>query len=370
MKVVPFLLLWLPIWAYSADSKAVKTDTPPKSNHLAVLDLVDLADNQPRPEITAALRKALSAGDKWMVFSRDTVLKKMAEYNVDAQQGCNNSQCSFDIGGYTQADYVLYGTATFVAEMQSVTLKLLSISTAKIVWSKVLEFHGADGEKTEALDKTFAAAAEEMSSAKLNVDKDHPRKSLAVLDLSENSLLAKVFFERISTRVYGSQRYDLISPSELSDLLVALDINKYFVVPSLENMIGLGLKLGVGSLIYSRVYKDGKRNIYRLAMYDVGTKSMLLEMPPQPSEDLSKLMDQEQTFFNTLFEAPEDKPAPVAVKPTVKSNKALWVSLGVIGALGAGGGAAFYWVENLKKPDTKPPTSVHYVAPINPPVDQ
>jgi hypothetical protein len=156
-----------------------------------------------------------------------------------------------------------------------------------------------------------------------------------------------------------------MSPNELTELLTALEINKYSVVPSLENMIGLGQKLGVANLLYSRLYRDGRSYIYRLAMYDITNKALVLELPPQPSEDPIKLLDYEKVFFNTLFSKEKEEPKPVALKNGSKSNKALWISLGV---LGIGGGIAAYWVENLRKPDQDPGTTApHIDYPIGPP---
>jgi len=160
-----------------------------------------------------------------------------------------------------------------------------------------------------------------------------------------------------------------MSPSELGELLTALEINKYSIVPSLENMIGLGQKLGVSSLLYSRLYRDGKSYIYRLAMYDVTGKALVLELPPQPSEDLLKLLDYEKVFFNTLFskDAPGEAAAPAEVKESHTGNKALWISLGV---LGVGGGIAAYWVENLSKGGTPHDNTQGLKDPPAPPTEQ
>jgi hypothetical protein len=332
--------------AYAADAKPESTKGPAR---IAVLEFVDLTDNSQKPDISDMLRKSLGSTGKWTVLARDSVSKRLGEFNINPHQSCNNPQCSFDIGNVVQAEYVLFGTASPLASVQAVTLKLLHIPTAKIVWTKVLEGEGgSDGDRMRSLDKAFAAAAEEMSQVKPDMDKSKHGKTLAVIDLSENSQQSRAFFERVCTRIYGNPGFDLMSPTELTELLTALEINKYSVVPSLENMIGLGQKLGVSNLLYSRLYRDGRSYIYRLAMYDVSGKALVLELPPQPSEDLIKLLDYEKVFFNTLFSKEKDAPKTAAVKEGGKSNKALWISLGV---LGIGGGVAAYWVENLRKTD-------------------
>lgn len=317
-------------------------------NRLAVLDFVDLVDNHPKPEVSDFLRRSLVATRAWSVIPRDSVARRLGEFNLNPSQPCNNPQCSFDIGNVVQADYVLYGTSSPLGSTQVVTLKLLHIATAKIIWTRVLEAGGvSDAERASGLEQAFTAMSSELANARLEVSKEHHGQSLAVIDLSENSLQSRVFFERIHTRIHGNPSYDPMSPGEMAELLSALEINKYSIVPSLDNMIGLGQQLGVSHLLYSRLYRDGRSFIYRLAMYDVENRSLVLELPPQPSEDLIKLLDYERVFFNTLFSKESDRPRESVMKSgDDKSKKAFWISMGV---LGVGGGMAAYWVENLRK---------------------
>jgi hypothetical protein len=352
------LLLAFALWVSMPSAAATSPDSLRGLSRMAVLDLVDLTDNSQKPEISDALRGALAAKGGWALLQRDSVSKRLGDFNINPRQGCNNPQCGFDIGNMVQAEYVIYGTATPLASVEAVTLKLLHIPTARIVWTKVLEGDGAtDADRVHSLEKAFAGCAAEIAKLKPDVDKAKHGKSLAVFDLSENSPQSRAFFERVCTRIYGNPAYDLMSPTELAELLSALEINKYSVTPSLENMIGLGQKLGVSSLLYSRLYRDGRSYVYRLAMYDVAAKSLVLELPPQPSEDLIKLLDYEKVFFNTLLNKEKETPTAASVKDGSKSNKALWISLGV---LGIGGGVAAYWVENLRKDgngtDNKPVT--------------
>jgi hypothetical protein len=366
LKLKPKLMVLAAIaatFAHAYGSQAEPAKGPPR---IAVLEFVDLTDNGQKPEVTDLMRKSLTGSGKWSVLARDSVAKRLGEFNINPHQSCNNPQCSFDIGNVVQAEFVLFGTSSPLASVQAVTLKLLHIPTAKIVWTNVLEGEGpTEGERLRNLERPFAAVADEISRIKPVLDKSRHGKTLAVIDLSENSQQSRAFFERVCTRIYGNQSFDLMSPTELTELLTALEINKYSVVPSLENMIGLGQKLGVSNLLYSRLYRDGRSYIYRLAMYDVTGKALVLELPPQPSEDLIKLLDYEKVFFNTLFSKEKDAPKTAVVKDGGKSNKALWISLGV---LGIGGGVAAYWVENLRKADkpTGPDNSVLKMPPDPP----
>lgn len=336
---------------------------------IAVLDLVDLADNQAKPEIAEALRSALGSTGSWTVIHRDTVGVRLSEYNMNPSQPCNNPQCSFDVGNVVQTEYVVFGTSSPLSSVQNVTLKLLHIPSARIVWTRTLEASGpTDAVRARALERDFAAVAKELSGRPPEAAPKAAGRSLAVVDLSENSLQSRVFLERVHTRIQGSPSYDPMSPVELAELLAALEINKYSIVPSLDNMIGLGRMLGVSNLLYSRLYRDGRSYIYRLAMYDVAGKSLVLELPPQPSPDLIKLLDYEKVFFNTLFTKENEASRDAKARDGKgKSNKALWISLGV---LGVGGGIAAYWVDNLRKDGGGAGTGYEPDPPPGPPADK
>ncbi len=328
-------------------ASAAPSDSKGSLGKMAVLDLVDLADNRQKLEISELFRKNLSISKSGTVFSRDSLVKRLNEFNINPNQGCNNPQCSFDIGNIMQADYVVFGTSTLLQSVQAITLKCLHVSSAKIVWTKVFIVDGAnDNVRMHGLDENFQVAAKEIGNTPFDLSKTKHGKSLAVLDLSENSLQAKAFSERVDTRISGNSGYDVMSPAELNELFTALEINKVSIVPSLENMVGLGQKLGVSHLLYSRLYRDGRSYIYRLVMYDISGKSIVQEMPSRPSEDYVKLLDYEKIFFNTLVNKEKESIPMAKVNSGSKTNKALWISLGI---LGVGGGIAAYWVENLHK---------------------
>src|SRR5688500_11121816 len=145
---------------------------------MAVLDLVYLADNQGKSEVAEYLRRSLAATGKWSVHSRDSVNKKLGEFNMNPQAPCNNPQCSFDIGNVVQADYVLYGTSSPLGSVQAVTLKLLNIASAKVVWTRVVEAGGvSDAERARGLERAFATVASEISGKRPEGDRGGHGKS-------------------------------------------------------------------------------------------------------------------------------------------------------------------------------------------------
>jgi len=340
---------------------------------IVVIDPLDLNGNQVKAEVGDLLRKALPVSE-WSVIPADSVSKKLREFGQNPEQGCNNNQCAFDVGNILQVDFVLFGTSTVFGRVDAHTLKLMHVPTAQIVWVNAFESPLAYGDiEQENLSRAFAQQIGKLRRENLDLSKATAKKTVAVIDLSENPQTARIFFERVFTRIYGVRHYDLMAPSELVELLGALEINKYSIVPSVENMVGLGQKLGVGYLLYSRLYRDGNKHVYRLAFYDIVAKKLVLELPPQPSEDEAKLLDYERVFFNTLAERNQydEKPAAKAgIKPKSHFNKALWISLGV---LGVGGGLAALWVGTLgnsgSPPDPENPAGV-FGFPLGPPSDK
>jgi len=284
-------------------------------------------------------------------------VKKLAEFGVPANQTCNNPQCSFDAGGYLQAGFVLYGTYSPIENMRyAVTLKLLYVPEGRIAWNWVGEVSGAVPGGVSAWTGVVDGLVRSAKKEKLLLQPAGQRRSLALIDVSENAYPARVFSEQVITHVNGLVRYQPISASELSELLSALGINKYSMPPSPQNMIGLGERLDVSGVIYVRVSREGGNYSSRLAMYDIQKKAAVLEFPPKPSPGFDKVLEYEQAFFSELEgkereRAKEDARHPVV--STLKSassggrtNLPLWISLGV---LCVGGGLMILWVEGLKK---------------------
>jgi hypothetical protein len=334
------------------------------ARRMAVLDLVDLQDNQVKSEPSEWLRRSLITAGKFKVLPRDSMVKKLAEFNVSPNQPCNNPQCGFDAGNYLQTDFILFGTYSSLPGIDAVTLKLIYVPKAVIAWTWVGELQAADAEIDRAgkWEKLFTELAKIVGEAPLVLEKPETRRTLAVVDLSDLSYQSRVFSERVLTRVNSFPQFDLLGAAELSELFTALEINKYSVTPSLENMLGLGQKLGVSNLIYSRVYRDGKSYLCRLSMYDVEGRSAVLEMPPKPTEDFNRLLQYEREFFADFAKKEKERAkAPVAVKKKGKSRKALWISLGV---LGVGGGLTAMWVDNLKNGGSGTPD---FPDPLGPP---
>ncbi len=363
----PFLLILFGFFAMVFGEKNAPEIKKMPSPKMAVLDLVDLQDNQIKAEPSDWLRKSLATMNAFVVMPKDSMVKKLGEFNVKPEQACNNSQCSFDAGNYLQSDFILYGTYSSLAGIDAVTLKLLYVPKAIIAWTWVGEIstESVEGGMAGIWERRFSGLAKILNTANLVLEKPKEHKTLAVIDLSEQSYLSRVFSERLGTRISGFAKYDIISPSELADLLTAMEINKFSITPSPENMVGLGMKLAVSNLVYSRFYRDGKSFLCRLSIYDIDKRVALLEMPPKPTENFSKLLAYEKDFFIELIKKEQaEKNKTVLVDEKGKSKKPLWISLGL---LGVGGGLTAFWVQGLKKDKQ---SLSDFMDPIGPPGDK
>ncbi len=338
------LAMCMGFFPVGVDGKPASTSSLPS---IAILDLVDMVDNQRRGMVTDMIRKLVVESGRWDLFPADSAARKLREFNFNPALACNAPQCSFDAGNILQVQYVLFGTVAALDKYNSFTLKLLHVPSAQVVWTDVGESKtDILMERSPLLAQAFQASIKKLSPQVSERSDGTAKTTLAVLDLSQPSIQSRVLHERVSTYIYRNQHYQVMDQGEQAELLKALEINKYSVVPSNDNMINLGEKLGVGQLLYFRLYKQESEFIYLLSHYDVERKEQILQMPAQPSVEVSSLFTYERDFFDALNAKTGKKGAVAGSKKAQslgKANSALWVSLAV---LGLGGGVAAYWSLN------------------------
>ncbi len=319
---------------------------PAKVPVLAVLDLVDLADNQNRDILSQFIRRKFQESGHWQVIERDSLISKAREYNMDARQPCNHFQCGFDYGNILQADFVLFGTATTVERVDAVSLKMLHVPSARIVWTTVESSrHQSGGDHIKELEALLFTIAGKLRPEQMLQSKAQSRGLLAVVDLSDNSLQARVLNERTHSQVFGSGLFDVMGQNELEELFGALGINKFAVTPSPQSMLELGEKLGASHLLYSRLTREGGEYKCHLAFFDMAKKVTILERPSPPFKDYAELFGYDKDYFVDLDKTVRNQGRKI--DKTDKSGLGLWVSLGI---LGLGGGAAAYWAAGLDEP--------------------
>ncbi|MFC1584502.1 hypothetical protein ACFL5V_03030 [Fibrobacterota bacterium] len=266
-----------------------------KLGTLAIMDLVDLSNNRTIPTLSNKLRIKLTRLKRWDVLSRDKLKEVLGKYDKDLNTACNNPQCAFEYGSLIQTNYLLYGTATRFRGIGILTLKLLNVHTAKIVWSRILSSKSG----TSAMEATFSTLKYELSLATIK-DKQDDRNILAIMDLSDGSLQAKILFERIITHAYSNDHYKVMSQTEVDELTSVLEIKPESILSSVDNMGEIGDKLGANYVLFSQFKTTGINYKHSMVLYDVEEKSVLLSMPPQPQASFWDMLVMEKNFFTGL----------------------------------------------------------------------
>ena len=100
---------------------------------IAMLDLVELSQNKTLPTLSEKFIDQLTKIKSMDFVSRDETIKRLEKYNRYLFTPCNDPQCAFDLGSLIETEYILYGTATQYEHLGILSLKLLSISEARII---------------------------------------------------------------------------------------------------------------------------------------------------------------------------------------------------------------------------------------------
>ncbi|MBF0432393.1 MAG: hypothetical protein HQK83_14000 [Fibrobacteria bacterium] len=283
-----------------ADFSQAKPPAKPSTRHngtIAILNLVDLHTNTPKQNLSRRLRKVFSGLRFWDIMAVDDMSKKLAKYNKSLDLPCNDAQCGFEIGGLLQTKYVLLGTVTRYQELGLLTLKLLNLETAKIVWSKATTSRG----ETEELEANFVSIRNEFVSFKRTPPNQlPPKKTLALVDFSPTSLLAKVLFERVLTHAYALDNFEIMSPVEVGELISVLEVDNTSLLENPHNAWDIGKKLGVSYVLYTEFEIKGVNFKHNMSLHDIENKSIPISMPALPNANFRDMMIMENNFFKTL----------------------------------------------------------------------
>jgi hypothetical protein len=303
---------------------------------LAVMDPIDLHTQKIDIEWGEFLRRSLAANPNWKVITRDTLAKKFEEYRIDARNACHEFQCAFDAGNILSAEFVMFGSVTSMDDLYAYTLNLVHVPTSQTVWSRVGEIRKRQlGIPSAAMEATLAQIAGDLGPDQVRTGRREKRGLLTVLDLSAaGSTPSRIMAERVATHLYASRNYDIMGMKEMEELLTALDINKGAFVPSEAAIYGLGGKMDITHLVYSRLLatKNGGMQL-QLALYDITARKKVREWPSQSTMDFRKLLEFEDKFFTSLFKMPEYDGGASSIRASGKQWT--WAGAGLGLALGA-----------------------------------
>jgi hypothetical protein len=179
------------------------------------------------------------------------------------------------------------------------------VPTAQVVWSRAGQVRRSRGPNPGAgLEGILQQTLGELRPEKLNVLRADKRGMITVLDLSPGSVASRVMAERVSTHLYGTRHYDIMSRRELDELLSAMDIRTRDLAATDSAMFQVGGKMGISHLVYSRLTDSAGTFSLKLALFDVAARSKLREWPSQPTADFQKLLQFEDKFFTSLLKRP------------------------------------------------------------------
>jgi TolB-like protein len=279
-----------------SNSGADEKETKPEGlGTLAVLDLVDLSSNRTLSTLSHKLRLRLAKVKRWKVLEGKEQRKILKKYNKDPNKACNDTQCGFELGSLMQTNYVLFGSATRLKSLGILTLKLLNIQKAKVVWSKVMI---SNADRIE-MENTLYTVKHELALATVDTLKKS-ENLLAILDLSPESPESQLLFECVLTHAYNLKIYDIMSPTEVKELVSVLDIDPEALMKDVYQMGEIGKTLDVKAVLISQLDTKGINYKHSMTMYDVIEKSVVLSMPAMSQASFRDLVLMEQNFFTGL----------------------------------------------------------------------
>lgn len=268
-----------------------------------MLDLVELSRQHTLPTLSEKFIDKLSTIKDLDFVSRGETIKRLEKYNRYLFTPCNDPQCAFDLGSLIEAEYVLYGTATQYDNLGILSLKLLSIPEARIIWS-----HSILSKKYRAaMEQTINQFKEALSKIKFSKRKFFSEELLAVITHGDSSVASRVLTENIFTYAYNNPYYEIMSPNETDELLNVLELDKTDFKNSLYSVKDLGKKLGVKAILFSGYSKVGVNHKNGLTLYDLKTKSVLLSMPALPQNNIIGVIDMQKNFFSAMNKLLEKK---------------------------------------------------------------
>jgi len=311
---------------------------------LVVLDPVDLDDGVTSTEHGDWLWNKIQESGKWHLLPRLEAEKKLGEFGWDASNSCHEFQCAFDAGSTLLADYVLFGTVTALDGIYAYSFNIIHVPTSQVVASEVGEVRrspvspGASGE--DSLRAKLAAFASGLDPSRFDKSRTISRGLLAVVDLSVESPESRVLAERVETHVRAARHYDLMSQTELDELLSAMNISLAATEPTDSSMVALGARLKVAYLVQSTLSSGPRGNTMELALFDVSGKHRIRDLSSRPTKDFRDILQLEPRFLASLKARP-DGPLVAQDPKATHGPRSVWKrtlfsALGISAATGLG----------------------------------
>jgi hypothetical protein len=317
---------------------------------LLVLDPVDLSNETQKRPVGDFLRKRADDGGRWRVMDGDSARKHMKEFRLDAETPCKEFQCAFDAGSALGLEFVLFGTVAPMGELQAYTLNLLHVPTAQVVWARAGEtLRREDEYPIQAQKRALDWALSDLDLSRLDLRKRSGRAPVAVFEDGSGTVQSKALHERAVAHLYAARRFDLVNPSEMDDLLKAMDVPPPQPYAPEESLLALGKKLEVRYVLSARLAQSKHDYHLKVSLHDFESPQQKRPWKARGTSDFGKVLRMEDGFFSDLADRdPLDRPlaSPSRLKT---AGKVLTVTL----ALAAGAGLGYLAYESKREADSE-----------------
>lgn len=314
---------------------------------LLILDPVDLGSESPKKSVGDFLRARMAESGRWTVMNGDSAHKHLKEFHVDAEGGCKEFQCAFDAGSALGTEFVLFGTLAPLGELQAYTLNLLHVPTAQVVWARAGEtLRSEDEYPMRAQKRGLEWAVSDLDLSRLDLRKRMGRSTVALFD-EGGSVQEKALHERAVAHLYEARRFDLVTKSEMADLLKAMDLQPPAPYAPQDSLLSLGKKLDVRYVLSERLAQSRRSYHLKVTLHDFESPRQKRPWQPRETADFGKLLRTEDHFFSDLagkdvVDLPSSPPSKLRT-----AGKVLTVTL----ALAAGAGLGYLAYESKREAD-------------------
>lgn len=333
---------------------------------ITVLNPVDLTSGLPDAASGRQLRRDFARYTNWQALPGDSAARMLREYGLDEDMPCMEFQCAFDAGNALQTEFVLFGTTASLPEMHTFNLGLVHVPTSQVVWSRTGDAPGgASAKGVRFLDEAIESAVAELNPADLNLRRLPSEGLLGVMDAGQSTPHSRVILHRALAHAYASRAYELLGPSELDELLAALDIpggeasaaTEAYGSPSKggafgdasgipggsragrgEDMVSMGTRVGVRYLLWTKVRNEGSGYSMDLSLYDVPGRKLIRHWPSKKPADFRSLLGIEDRFLTALgneFPLASGPPKPMPSRVKIL-GKGATIGLSVLGGAALG----------------------------------
>ncbi len=307
-----FLVVWwlsatwangTPVNLPSFDNFSEASETQDKPTIL-VLDPVDLGKNRNRAEIGTFMQTVLRTEMDWTVVGADSLEIHMRNAGVELPALCREFQCAYEAATTLQVEFALFGTFTFYANMEIFALYLLHVPTVRVIWADAGDVRtDSQSHRPQKLAATLLERLATIHPDRIVLAEPKRRQLAVVIQTGPNILPGRILSEQVFANLASTRSYDLMSPTELSELLAVPEIQS---AVETERWNHLARQLGVSRIFSANLEQIGKAYRARYLWGDVEEVIPIRQASSMVHRDFSHLLDFNTNFFEESLESGDD----------------------------------------------------------------